>query len=196
VWPDDGTDYDHPFLRLPRHIAIASVPYTDYYMEASTHDDGGASGVVTRNRTASMYPDYESGYRELVNLEDRNPLDARRFQARSGNTTATVFIAVDGDTFGDILLVEAGGMSGQTPPNGCRTSCSLVYADSGHIVAYNAWGGSARGWVNHSDTDWFSDPIDGLESSADLLLYAAVVGIVLYIIYRAVRAAAAAYKDA
>ena len=191
--PDDETDYDHPFLELPRHLALAAVPYTEYYMTAASHGNGT---TISRNRTIEAYPDYLAVHEEIVSIEAGSAMDARRFEARSGGTTPTVFVSVDPDTFGEIVRMEIDGMPGRAGEGGaCRSTCTLVHAGAGTVRAYNAWGGSASAWVDGSHADWFRDPSPGLEASSDTFLLAGGIAVVGYIVYRAVRAVARAHEE-
>lgn len=193
--PDDDTDYDHPFLLLPRHLALAAVPHTEYYMTAATPDVDGSGTPAARNRTIAAYPDYLAEYEEIVNIDEGNRMDVRRFVVGDRGTSPTVFMSVDSATFGGITRAEIDGLEGHTAAGGCSETCSLVYSGAGVLRAYNAWGGSAEGWVNASDVEWYKDPTEGMEESTDVFLLAAAIAIVGYIIYRAVRAVARAHED-
>ena len=193
--PDDDTDYDHPFLRLPRHLALVAVPYTEFYMTAATPDGDGRGTPVSRNRTIAAYPDYLAVYEEVVNIDEGNRLDVRRFVVGDRGTSPTVFLSVDMSTFGPIARAEIDGLEGHTAAGGCGDTCSLVYSGEGVMRAYNAWGGSAEGWVNASDVEWYKDPTEVIEGSMDVFIFAAAISIVGYIIYRAVRAVARAHED-
>lgn len=193
--PDDDTDYDHPFLRLPRHLALGAVPYTQFYMTAATPDVDGAGTPASRNRTIETYPDYLAGYAETVNIDEGNAMDVRRFVVADRGTSPTIFMSVDSSTFGSILRAEIDGLEGHTAAGGCGETCSLVHSGAGTLRAYNAWGGSAVGWVNASDAEWYKDPSEALEGSMDVFLYAAALAIVGYLVYRAVRPVWTAHKD-
>ena len=190
--PDDETDYDHPFLALPRHLALAAVPYTEYHMTAASH---GSGTTISRNRTIEAYPDYLAVHEEIVNIEAGNAMDARRFEAGGGGTTPTVFVSVDPAAFGEIVRMEIDGVPGRAGEGACQSTCTLVHAGAGTVRAYNVWGGSASAWVNGSHAEWFKDPSPGLESSADTFLLAGGIAIVGYLVYRAVRAVARAHEE-
>ena len=192
---DDGVDYDHPFLLLPRHLALAAVPYTEYFMTAATVDSDGRGTAVSRNRTIVAYPDYLAGYKETVNIDEGNEMDARRFVVGDRGTSPTVFVSVDAETFGGITRVEIDGLAGRTAAGGCGDACSLVHAGAGTLRAYNAWGGSAEAAVNASDAEWYKDPTEGIEQSTDMFLYAAAIAIFAYVLYRVVRAVARAHEE-
>ena len=193
--PDDDTDYDHPFLRLPRHLALAAVPYTEFYMTAATPDADGMGTPASRNRTIAAYPDYLAEHVETVNIDEGNRLDVRRFVVGDRGTSPTIFLSVDSSTFGSIVRAEIDGQEGRTAAGGCGDTCSLVYSREGVLRAYNEWGGSAAGWVNASDAEWYKDPTEGIEGSMDVFIFAAAIAIVGYIVYRAVRAVARAHED-
>ena len=193
--PDDETDYDHPFLRLPRHLALGAVPYTEFYMTAASPDADGEGTPASRNRTIAAYPDYLAEYVETVNIDEGNRMDVRRFVVGDRGTSPTVFMSVDASTFGGIARAEIDGFVGHTAAGGCGDTCSLVHSGAGTLRAYNAWGGSAEGWLNASDAKWFKDPTEGIEESTGVFLYAAALAIIGYIVYRAVRAVARSHEE-
>ena len=196
---DDGTDYDHPFLRLPRHLALATVPYTEFYMTAASAGSlpSGGEGVsaISRNRTLSMYPDYLTEYKEVVNIEAGNRMDARRLAAADSGSSPTIILSVDAATFGEVFRVDMDGLQGRPVAGKCVGTCSLVYPGAGTLHAYNAWGGSATATVNGSDARWYKDPAEGIETTVDMYVYAAAIAIITYAIYRTVRSAARAHEE-